>query len=126
MTRRFAASCTVRAAESRGQHDVVPARFTPKPTPGVNYCRQERHRGFIRGEARSNCLAQIFRRAECNLLACLDFDGLSGCGIAAHPGRALADLKSAKARDPDTGAFFEMVANSCDRLGKHLICLLLG
>ena len=61
---------------------------------------------------------QILRRPKGDFLACLDFDRLASCGIAAHAGCALSDLEDAKARDADSFAFLEMLCDYSDQVAE--------
>jgi hypothetical protein len=51
-----------------------------------------------------DCLFQILRGAEGDLLLCRDLDGLTGCWIAAFACGVLTDLEAAEAGDPNAVA----------------------
>ena len=67
---------------------------------------------------------QFLRRAECDLLAGLDLDGLAGCRVAAHAGRALAYLEDTKAADADSFALLQVLHDLADETGEDGLRLL--
>ena len=74
---------------------------------------------------RLNRFLEFLGRAERDLLACLDLNGLAGRGIAAHPGSALADLQNAQPDNPDPIPLLQMLGQQTDEIGQDGLGLFL-
>src|SRR3954453_4822207 len=67
----------------------------------------------------SDCLLQLLRRSEGDLLAGLDLDLLAGRRVAPQPGRPRANLEDPEAVDPDLGPFRQVIGEGLDELAQH-------
>src|SRR5262249_1146589 len=74
----------------------------------------------------SDRFLEVLRRAERNLLAGLDLDGLAGCRIAAHARCALPDLKDAETRDANPLALLEMLGDEANQALQQFFAAAFG
>jgi hypothetical protein len=77
------------------------------------------------GRTGSNRFLEVLGRAECDLLASLDLDGLAGRRVASHAGGAMPDLQDAQAHQAQAVALLEVLGDETNHIGEQGFGLLL-